>query len=132
MAAVLSAISRQRLMTCDKRLIRIVEALLEDGVSVHVLCGHRNKKDQDEAFRTGASDLQWPNSKHNPMPSKAVDLAPAPLDWDDLDAFDVLAKLVLAKAEDLGIALRWGADWDRDGKPREKGEWDSPHFELVG
>ena len=26
--------------------------------------------------------------------------------------------------------MRWGADWDNDGKPRERGESDSPHFEI--
>jgi peptidoglycan L-alanyl-D-glutamate endopeptidase CwlK len=41
-----------------------------------------------------------------------------------------MAKAMLAAAKELGIGIRWGADWDSDGKPREKGETDSPHFEL--
>ncbi len=24
----------------------------------------------------------------------------------------------------------WGADWNSNGRPREKGETDSPHFEI--
>jgi peptidoglycan L-alanyl-D-glutamate endopeptidase CwlK len=28
------------------------------------------------------------------------------------------------------VPLRWGADWNRNGNPRERGESDSPHFEL--
>jgi peptidoglycan L-alanyl-D-glutamate endopeptidase CwlK len=35
-------------------------------------------------------------------------------------------------AQELKTTIRWGADWDRDGKPRERGESDSPHFELWG
>ncbi|KQM92241.1 endolysin [Sphingomonas sp. Leaf22] len=72
-------------------------------------------------------------SKHYPRPdgySHAVDLAPFPIDWNDLKRFDRVAALMLDAAKAEGVAIRWGADWDRDGKPRERGETDSPHFEL--
>jgi peptidoglycan L-alanyl-D-glutamate endopeptidase CwlK len=73
------------------------------------------------------------SSKHFPRGdgySHAVDLAPFPLDWNDLARFDRIAVLMFAAAKAEGVAIRWGADWDRDGKPRERGETDSPHFEL--
>jgi peptidoglycan LD-endopeptidase CwlK len=63
--------------------------------------------------------------------SKAVDLAPWPIDWNNSKRFTALAEHVLATAERLGIKLRWGRDWDMDGKYEEKGETDGPHFELV-
>jgi len=63
--------------------------------------------------------------------SRAVDLAPWPIDWDDLARFDQMALAMLRSASALGVRLRWGADWDGDGKLRERGESDSPHFELV-
>ncbi len=72
-------------------------------------------------------------SKHYPRAdgySHAVDLAPFPIDWNDLARFDRIAVLMFAAAKGEGVAIRWGADWDRDGKPRERGETDSPHFEL--
>lgn len=62
--------------------------------------------------------------------SRAVDVVPFPLDWNDLAKFDAVAKAVLAAGKELDIGIRWGADWDQDGKPREKSETDSPHFEL--
>jgi peptidoglycan L-alanyl-D-glutamate endopeptidase CwlK len=37
---------------------------------------------------------------------------------------------MLKAAEELGVDIRWGADWDEDGNPRERGESDSPHFEI--
>jgi len=46
-------------------------------------------------------------------------------------AFDKMAKSILTAAKVLQIKVRWGADWDMDGNPREKGESDSPHFELY-
>ena len=31
-------------------------------------------------------------------------------------------------AKQLGVSIRWGADWNSNGRPREKGETDSPHL----
>lgn len=70
------------------------------------------------------------NSKH--MTGHAVDLAPIPLDWNDLKRFDRMAQAMFQAAAELKTPIRWGADWDNDGNFREKGETDSPHFELVG
>ena len=72
----------------------------------------------------------------NPFSSKhgkglAVDIVPAPVDWSDVSKFDKIAKAMFKAASELGYnTLRWGADWDNDGNFREKGETDSPHFEL--
>ena len=73
------------------------------------------------------------NSRHCIQPDgygHAVDLAPYPLDWSDPRKFDAIAAAMRQAAAELGVAVRWGADWDNDGKPRERGESDSPHFEL--
>ena len=76
--------------------------------------------------------VTWLN---NPLSSKhvsghAVDLVPYPVDWNDLSKFDKVAKAMYAAAKELGVSIRWGANWDNDGKFREKGEYDSPHFEI--
>ena len=79
-----------------------------------------------------AAKVTWLNdpfaSKH--VSGKAVDLVPYPVDWNDLKKFDTIAQAMLQAAKELGISIRWGADWDADGKPRERGESDSPHFEI--
>lgn len=62
----------------------------------------------------------------------AADMFPAPYSWTDLGAFDRMAEAVFAAAYKLNVHIRWGADWDGDGHPRERGESDSPHFEIVG
>lgn len=81
-----------------------------------------------------ASKVTWLknplNSKH--IIGNAVDLAPSPLDWNDLKRFDKMASAMFKASAELQIPIRWGADWDNDGVFREKGETDSPHFELVG
>lgn len=76
--------------------------------------------------------VTWLN---NPLSSKhvtghAVDLVPHPVDWEDATKFDKIAKAMFAAANELGVSIRWGADWDNDGKYRESGEYDSPHFEI--
>jgi peptidoglycan L-alanyl-D-glutamate endopeptidase CwlK len=45
--------------------------------------------------------------------------------------FDKIAHAMFAAAHQFGIRIRWGADWDQDNVPRERGETDNPHFELV-
>ena len=74
------------------------------------------------------------NTKHRAAAdgkSRAVDLLPAPYDWKATGPFDTVAHHMFRAASLLDIHIRWGADWDEDGLPREKGETDSPHFELV-
>lgn len=71
-------------------------------------------------------------SKH--IEGKAVDLAPwveGKINWEPGRRFDVIAEAMFAAAEEQGAVIRWGADWDSDGKLRERGETDSPHFELT-
>jgi peptidoglycan L-alanyl-D-glutamate endopeptidase CwlK len=76
-------------------------------------------------------------SKHLRQPDgfgHAVDVAPfigGVIDWTPGPHFDAIAKVMFLAASVFGVALRWGADWDRDGHPRERGETDSPHFELA-
>lgn len=126
----LTALSISRLKTCHPLLQKIVETVAAKH-DIAVLCGHRGEVDQRNAVRDGKSKLQWPNSRHNSYPSRAVDIAPLPLNWEDHESFCRLAGVVKKVASDLGITLRWGGDWDRDGVAREKGENDLVHFELV-
>jgi peptidoglycan L-alanyl-D-glutamate endopeptidase CwlK len=46
--------------------------------------------------------------------------------------FDKIAVAVFKAAKQLGVSIRWGANWDLDNVPRERGETDNPHFELKG
>ena len=77
----------------------------------------------------GLKHLEHFPNKH--VTGQAVDIVPYPVDWEDLSKFDATAKAMFAAAKELGVSIRWGADWDNDGKLREQGEYDSPHFELV-
>lgn len=126
----LSPRSLSNLAEVDPRLRRLFLAVAE-VMPLEVICGHRSRIDQDVAYRTRRSTLQWPKSKHNRQPSLAVDVCPLPIDWKNLEAFRRLAKVVKIVALDMGIKIRHGADWDGDGRQGEPGEFDWPHFELA-
>jgi peptidoglycan L-alanyl-D-glutamate endopeptidase CwlK len=119
-----------KLAECDERIQRVFNTVIET-VDNTILVGHRNQEDQEEMYETGRSQLQWPNSLHNSLPSKAVDVAPYPIDWNDRERFTLFAGYVLGVAENMGIKLRWGGDWDRDFKTSDNSFDDLVHFELL-
>jgi hypothetical protein len=125
----LSSIGKKRLATCDPRLQAVVnEAIKRTDFSV--LCGHRGREEQEDAFERGTTRVHYPKSKHNSYPSKAVDLAPYPIDWNNLERFRDLAKIMFEEAEKLNVKLRWGGDFNMNGKPDDKFN-DMPHYEIV-
>ncbi len=124
--------SRTALDTCDPRLQKIAEKAIEI-MDFSVLEGHRTKERQDELYNENPpkTKVQWPNSKHNTIPSRAFDIAPYPIDWKDIRRFYILAGVIRAVAHELGIKLRWGGDWDSDDDLKDQTFNDLPHFELV-
>lgn len=125
-----SETSRARLLTCHPHLQAVFNKVIQLR-DCTILCGHRGQAEQDEALRTGKSKLAWPKSKHNALPSRAVDAAPYPLDWNDADRFRVFGGFVLGVSASMGIPLRWGGDWDGDMTNKDQPFHDLPHFELV-
>lgn len=128
--AKFSIASKKRLETCDTRLQEICAEAIKEYDFI-VLCGHRNKADQDEAYQKGNSKLKWPKSKHNANPSRAMDLSPYPLDWKNLQRFKDLSKVILRIAGEKNIKIRWGGDFNMDGNQTTNDAWDLPHYELV-
>lgn len=122
--------SLANLETCDRRLQAVAHDAIQD-FDFAVICGHRDKAAQDKAVAEKKSKTPWPTSKHNSIPSQAMDLVPYPVDWGNRSAFVIMAKVVLSAAEKLGVELRWGGDFRRDGDLTTDDAWDLPHFELV-
>lgn len=124
-----SKTSRDRLNTCDKRLIMIFEMVVQN-FDCTVLQGHRDKALQDAAFAAKASKLRWPNSKHNRKPSAAIDVAPYPIEWKNNARFYYFAGHVMTTAKLMDVPLRWGGDWDRDTQTNDQTFFDLVHFEI--
>lgn len=124
-----SARSRANLETCHEDLQRLFGEVIKH-YDCTILCGHRGEEEQNEAFRQGRSQLQFPQSKHNSLPSIAVDVAPYPIDWDNRSRFYHFGGLVLGISIGMGIPIRWGGDWDMDTDLNDQSFFDLPHFEL--
>ena len=135
--------SRMERSTLHPALQELLDVCIENGPDFTILEGYRNEEKQNEYHRLGYSKLQYPNGMHNQNPSLAVDIAPYPIRWPnkkerpktfakDLGRFYALIGYVRAKAEDMGIAIRCGADWDGDWEVNDQNFDDLPHIELKG
>lgn len=127
--------SEVQLATVDQRLVRVCREAIK-YLDFTVIEGHRGKEAQNRAFAKGASKLPWPKGNHNAFPSRAVDLAPFPVDWSEGQLpharFALLAGVMLTVSRQLGIPIRWGVDWNRNWDPRDESFLDWGHFELDG
>ena len=122
--------SRNQLATCDKGLQDLFNEVIKT-FDCTIIEGHRNQVEQDEAYYGGHSQLRWPLGKHNAYPSRAVDVIPYPIDWEDRERMSFFAGYVLATARAKGIDIRWGGDWDSDTQLKDNSFDDLVHFELV-
>jgi len=136
--------SIQRLETCDARLRRLFRAVVVEH-DCTILEGHRSVARQQELHRQGKSKIDGVRRKgqHNYKPSRAVDVAPYPIDWNTskpatrkrwLD----FARAVFAEADRQGLKVRWGVDWnqnwDRVSDPMSDPDQrfnDWPHWEIA-
>lgn len=134
----LGTTSLNRLKGVDPRMVEIVKlAITLTDVDFMVVEGFRTKERQRVLYNQGRTTdgpkVTWTmNSKH--CQGLAVDLVPwvnGKIDWTAGKNFDEINRAMTQAAHQLGFNIRWGADWDSDGKPREKGETDSPHFEMA-
>ncbi|MUH96357.1 M15 family peptidase [Aliivibrio fischeri] len=121
--------SATRLASCHPQLQKVFTKVLEI-CDCSILCGHRTEAEQN-ALPSSNTQVRFPNSKHNSVPSKAVDATPYPYDEDDRERFSYFAGIVIGVGASMGIVIRWGGDWDRDNELKDNGFDDLMHFELV-
>lgn len=122
-----SEISLKRLSTCHADIRKVLhKAIRISNSDFMVVCGHRTEREQEEAYRKGASKLQYPDSKHNKIPSLAVDVCPweGGLMWGEYELWCHVVGAIMEGASNLNIKLKWGGNWISFV--------DMPHFELGG
>ena len=133
MAWAYSQRSLSRLSTCDHDLqLLFLEALKDPACpyDITIIEGHRTEDRQNQMVAEGKSQLRWPRSRHNSLPSMAVDVAPfvggsISWSWDHYNPLADHVKAVWSRLKAEGKVhgtLVWGGDWAslRDG----------PHFQI--
>ena len=119
MSYVLGKRSKERLEGVHPDLVAVVERAIEiSKVDFTVLESVRSVARQRELFNKGASKTM--NSRH--LTGHAVDLAPWPIDWNDLGRFRIMSEAVKMASVELEVPVTWGGDW--------RSFYDGPHFEL--
>lgn len=124
--------SLEKLNTCHPDIIKVMNEAIKH-YDFTVLYGTRTVAEQQALYAQGrtkpgaiVTNIDGVNkkSKHNYLPSLAVDIAPWPIDWNDIGRFKELAEVVKKAADTVGVAIQWGGDW--------KTFKDWPHWEIKG
>lgn len=130
--------SQDRLSTCHPK----IQLIMNEAIKTYdftVLCGTRTPEEQYELYKKGRelqADGTWKKvgatvtnidgrkkkSEHNYSPSHAIDIAPYPIDWNNIARFTELSKVVKQCAKNLGIKIEYGGDWTSLK--------DYPHYQL--
>lgn len=124
--------SAEKLSTCHIDLQTLANAVVL-RYDCTVVCGTRSEVEQNDAYAKGNSRAKYPDSAHNFFPSRAIDLAPyvnGSVSWNAKQCYH-FAGYVMRVAEELGINIRWGGDWDSDRDVLDQSFNDLVHFELV-
>ena len=137
--------SLKKLETCHPGLQRIAaEVLMVTPYDISIIHGWRGMAEQNSLEQEGKSTKLFPNSRHNKTDdlsvidphrmSDAIDFAPyvnGGIYWGDTHIFAVVAGCFIAVANDLGYTLRWGGDWDSDGRTTNQKLMDWGHIEIM-
>lgn len=122
--------SATRLATCHPDLVLLMSEALTDPecpCDFTVTSGHRGQAEQDALFEAGRSKLRYPASRHNAMPSLAVDAVPyipgvgPTWEWEHIEPLAAHIKIVwqrlqLEERTSGNYDMSWGGDWRwRDG-----------------
>jgi peptidoglycan L-alanyl-D-glutamate endopeptidase CwlK len=148
--------SKRRRETLHPKLRKLVDELIKHR-DFTIVDGWRGMKRQNELESEGKSTVCWPDSKHNTMVDDhgrfielipgaapivgqnahpcaiAVDIAPyigGRIRWEEKQVI-LLVGYALRLADELGIKVRWGLDWDGDRDIMETNFRDAYHIELL-
>ena len=123
--------SKRKLSECDEKLQRIAYVLIH-GYGFTVICGHRNKEKQNTAYEQKFSMKKYPYSKHNSIPSKAMDIIPDAGGWNaGREQFILMIGTIKGIALNLGIPIRCGIDFNDNNNLEDDNFIDSAHIELI-
>lgn len=108
-------------------LVKVVYRALElSPIDFTITEGLRTVARQKELVAKGLSKTM--NSRH--ITGHAIDIVPLPVDWNNAQPFIEVSKYFFQAAKELGVAIRWGGDWNENGDWKDEKFRDLPHYEL--
>ena len=124
--------STKKLDSCNAIIQHVMhESIKTSSFDFTILCGHRSKEQQKKLYAQGRTEpgkiVTWTlNSRHNELPSDAIDVAPwidGSIPWDNEELFIELGNHIKNTAIALGYSeWIWGGDFVRTK--------DYPHHEF--
>lgn len=138
--------SKEKLATAHSDLQHVFNEVIKH-MDCTILYGHRNPDEQFELFKRGRAYQhgQWiivnrdevvtyldgfdKKSKHNYLPSHAVDCWVYPIDWNEKEKMSHFAGFVLGIAQgmydrgEIKNKIEWGGNWST--------LVDRPHFQIA-
>ncbi|WON77567.1 M15 family metallopeptidase [Serratia sp. UGAL515B_01] len=122
--------SEENLKGVNPALVKVVRRAIElTTVDFMVIEGLRTQERQRQLVRNGTS--QTLSSRH--LTGHAVDCAPlvkGSIPWNDKSKFKAVSDAMFTAAKELGVKIRWGGDWNENGRSDDEKFYDGPHFEL--
>lgn len=132
MAFVLGTRSKTNLQGVHPDLVKVVELAIKiTKRDFTVIEGVRDYMRQKQLWAEGKT--QTMNSRHIPGDDgygKAVDLLPLEGKVAAWDRCPDVAAAMFEAARRLGVKIRWGGDWNENGRSDDESFYDGPHFEL--
>ena len=129
MTYILGSRSLSRLAGVDAGIVSVIKRAIQlTPIDFTVLEGLRSKSRQAQLLKRGATRTM--NSRH--ITGHAVDLAPivdGKIPWNDWDKFALVSDAMFRAADELGVLIQWGGDWDSDPETRET-FLDGPHYQV--
>lgn len=132
-------------------MIRLYNEVIR-GYNCTILCGRRDKQEQEKAYIDKRSKVRYPNSTHNRFPSRGIDVCPYPIpknwgriSWElipeqhrktiqkeikELHKFYHFNGYVKGVADCNDIPIRQGHDWDNDNEFNDQDFDDLVHTEI--
>ncbi|CNI62800.1 M15 family metallopeptidase [Yersinia pekkanenii] len=122
--------SEVNLVNVHPALVRVARRAIQlTSVDFTVIEGLRSVIRQRELVSQGSS--QTLNSRH--LTGHAIDCVPiinGVIPWNDKSTFKAVSDAMFQAAKELGVKIRWGGDWNENGRSDDERFYDGPHFEL--
>lgn len=120
--------SKEKLETCIPQIQQLFYEVIKER-DCTIICGARSLEDQQKAFNGGFSKIDGiiKKSYHqidkNNILSRAVDVLPYPINWNDTKGHEDFALYVFSVACKLKISIEWGGLW--------KSFKDYAHWQII-